>query len=143
MYHQGNRSHGIGSENLRRIIVDDDYKIRTDLLIETIESDISKGYLPYCVVANVGTVNTGSIDDLESIRDICRKYKLWFHIDGAFGALARLVPEYQSQLSYIEDADSVAFDLHKWMYMPYEAACVLIKNKNRIRIHSPYSLPIY
>ncbi|MBK8055269.1 MAG: aminotransferase class V-fold PLP-dependent enzyme [Saprospiraceae bacterium] len=121
---------GIGSENLRRIKVDEEYKIRTDLLIEAIESDISQGYLPYCVVANVGTVNTGSIDDLESIRDICTKYNLWFHIDGAFGALAKLVPEYQTQLRYIEDADSVAFDLHKWMYMPYEVACVLIKNKN-------------
>jgi aromatic-L-amino-acid/L-tryptophan decarboxylase len=120
---------GIGSANLRRIEVDKDYKIRTDILRKTIESDISKGFLPYCVVANVGTVNTGSIDDLEAIFHICKKYKLWFHIDGAFGALAKLVPSYQAQLQYIEKADSVAFDLHKWMYMPYEVACVLIKNR--------------
>lgn len=120
---------GIGSENLRKIEVDDQYRIQTDKLIDAIESDLSSGHMPYCIVANAGTVNTGAIDDLQQIESICKKYNLWFHVDGAFGALAKLVPSYFDQLKWIEKADSVAFDLHKWMYMPYEVACVLIKDK--------------
>jgi aromatic-L-amino-acid/L-tryptophan decarboxylase len=133
---------GIGSENLRKIDVDSDYRIKTDKLIEAIEHDLAHGCLPYCVVANVGTVNTGSIDDLEAIYHICRKYNIWFHIDGAFGALSKLVPEYQQRLKYLELADSVAFDLHKWMYMPYEVACVLIRNRD-IHRESFYIQPSY
>jgi glutamate/tyrosine decarboxylase-like PLP-dependent enzyme len=124
---------GIGSANIRMIPVDDHYKIKTILLEQQIIQDISDGFFPYCVVANAGTVNTGSIDDLDSISDICRNYNLWFHIDGAFGALARLVPEYGEILKSIEKADSIAFDLHKWMYMPYEVGCVLIKNQKSHR----------
>jgi aromatic-L-amino-acid decarboxylase len=133
---------GIGSENLRKIDVDVDYRIKIDKLTETIEYDLAHGCLPYCVVANVGTVNTGSIDDLEAIYHVCKKYNLWFHIDGAFGALSKLVPEYQEQLKYLELADSVAFDLHKWMYMPYEVACVLIRNRD-IHRDSFYIQPSY
>jgi aromatic-L-amino-acid/L-tryptophan decarboxylase len=133
---------GIGSENLRKIDVDSDYRIKIDKLTEAIERDLAQGYLPYCVVANVGTVNTGSIDDLEAIYHLCQKHNLWFHIDGAFGALSKLVPEYQARLKCLELADSVAFDLHKWMYMPYEVACVLIRNRD-IHRESFYIQPSY
>lgn len=133
---------GIGSENLRKIPVDDDYRIRLDILEQHILSDFEDGLRPFCIVANVGTVNTGAIDDLEGIKNLCNKYRLWFHIDGAFGALAKLVPSFRHQLRCIEDADSVAFDLHKWMYMPYEVACVLIKNRNQHR-NSFYIQPSY
>ncbi len=124
---------GIGSNNIRKIPVDRQYKIQISILEKQILQDISDGFLPFCVVGNVGTVNTGSIDDLSSISSICKKYKLWLHIDGAFGALAKLLPSYQDALKAIESADSVAFDLHKWMYMPYEVACVLIKNNHAHR----------
>ena len=119
---------GIGSNNIRTLPVGDQYKIMIDKLEMQIKQDISEGFNPFCIVANVGTVNTGAIDDLTSISQLCKKYNLWFHIDGAFGALAKLTPEYQEELKPIELADSVAFDLHKWMYMPYEVACVLVKN---------------
>jgi aromatic-L-amino-acid decarboxylase len=124
---------GIGTDGVRKISVDDDYRIKIDELKKTIDSDIAAGFYPFCIVGNAGTVNTGAIDDLDSIYEICRQYNLWFHVDGAFGALAKLVPEYAKALKPIEAADSVAFDLHKWMYMPYEVGCTLIKNPDAHR----------
>ncbi|MEK7255908.1 MAG: pyridoxal-dependent decarboxylase, partial [Bacteroidota bacterium] len=82
----------------------------------------------FAVVASAGTVNTGAIDPMAEILSICRAENLWMHVDGAFGALAKLTPEFSAQLQPIEEADSLAFDLHKWMYMPYESGCVLVKN---------------
>jgi glutamate/tyrosine decarboxylase-like PLP-dependent enzyme len=124
---------GIGTNNIRKISVDHDFRINIKELKNTIEIDLFGGYHPFCIVGNAGTVNTGAIDDLDAISDICKHYKLWFHIDGAFGALAKIVPEYAKKLKAIEYADSVAFDLHKWMYMPYEVGCTLIKNGNAHR----------
>lgn len=119
---------GLGMDAVRKIGVDADYRINLSELEARIQADIAAGNLPFCVVGNAGTVNTGAIDPLEELKGVCDKYGLWFHVDGAFGALAKLVPEYAETLKPIEQADSVAFDLHKWMYMPYEIGCVLIKN---------------
>jgi aromatic-L-amino-acid/L-tryptophan decarboxylase len=124
---------GLGTESIRKISTDPGYKIKPDLLIAAIEEDISNGFTPFCIVGNAGTVNTGAIDPLEDLSAIAKKYKLWLHIDGAFGALAKMVPEYEAELKFIEQADSLAFDLHKWMYMPYEIACVLVRNKEAHR----------
>ncbi|MFZ1750825.1 MAG: pyridoxal-dependent decarboxylase, partial [Saprospiraceae bacterium] len=124
---------GIGTEGLRMIKVHQDYTINLFLLEEAILKDIKSGYNPFCIVANAGTVNTGAIDDLKGLRALADKYDLWLHIDGAFGALAKLVPEYKEQLATIAFADSVAFDLHKWLYMPYEVGCVLIRNSEAHR----------
>jgi len=120
---------GLGSDSLRKVPVNDQYKIRTDLLRQMIESDLKAGHAPFAVVANAGTVNTGAIDPLDEIEQICKEYNLWFHVDGAFGALAKIIPEYEVQLKAIERADSLAFDLHKWMYLPYEIGCLLVKDK--------------
>ena len=119
---------GIGSNAVRRIAVTANYQIDLPELKLAIETDIAAGLKPFCVVGNAGTVNTGAIDPLDELAEICRKFNLWLHIDGAFGAIAKMLPEYSEQLKAIEVADSVAFDLHKWMYMPYEIACVLIKD---------------
>ncbi len=119
---------GIGSDSVVKIDVDEEYRIRIDKLVSAIESDISAGNTPFAVVGNAGTVNTGAIDPLDELLSVSRKYNLWFHIDGAFGGLAKMVPEYSEKLKAIEEADSVAFDLHKWMYMPFEVGCVLIKD---------------
>jgi glutamate/tyrosine decarboxylase-like PLP-dependent enzyme len=124
---------GIGSEQLRKIPVNDAYEIDTEALQRQITDDRAKGYIPFCIIGNAGTVNTGATDDLDELLRIARAEKLWLHIDGAFGALAKLVPGYQPKLKAIEDVDSVAFDLHKWMYMPYEAGCVLVKNEDAYR----------
>jgi aromatic-L-amino-acid/L-tryptophan decarboxylase len=119
---------GIGNENLRKIPVNGNYEIDIELLKNKIKEDKKAGLVPFCIIGNAGTVNTGAIDNLEDLLKIARAEKIWFHIDGAFGALAKLVPAFQSRLQAIEQADSVAFDLHKWMYMQYEVGCVLFKN---------------
>lgn len=124
---------GIGSEGLRKVNVNSAYEMDTHHLEELIKEDLVLGNMPFCVVANVGTVNTGAIDPLQEIFFIALKYRLWFHIDGAFGALLKLLPEYASKLTCLELADSIAFDLHKWMYMPYEAGVVLVKDAQEHR----------
>lgn len=124
---------GLGVKSLHRVSVNAEYEMDTDALIEAIESDIQDGKDPFCIVANVGTVNTGAIDPIKKISDICKKYKLWLHIDGAFGALVKLLPEYHDQVNDMALADSIAFDLHKWMYLPYEAGCLLVKDKTKHR----------
>ena len=135
---------GIGSENVRKVRVNGQYEMDVKHLEEMIRKDKAAGNIPFCVVANVGTVNTGAIDPVQEIFLVCIKYNLWLHIDGAFGALAKLLPEYGQRLAGIELADSIAFDLHKWMYMPYEAGVVLVKNADKHRqafaLHPDYIL---
>jgi glutamate/tyrosine decarboxylase-like PLP-dependent enzyme len=80
------------------------------------------------VVGNAGTVNTGAVDDLASLAELCRRERLWFHVDGAFGALAALSERLRPLVRGMESADSIAFDLHKWMYMPYDVGCVLVRD---------------
>jgi glutamate/tyrosine decarboxylase-like PLP-dependent enzyme len=124
---------GIGSEGVRKVKVNDKYEMDTIHLQELIEEDKKDGNIPFCVVANAGTVNTGAIDPLDKIFWICCKENLWMHVDGAFGALLKLLPEYEEQLDCLEFADSIAFDLHKWMSIPYEAGVVLVKDADAHR----------
>jgi len=102
-------------------------------LNEAIIKDRQEGFTPFCVVGAAGTTNTGSVDDLEGLADLCKREKLWFHVDGAFGAWARLSPKTKNMVAGIESADSLALDLHKWMYMPYEIGCVLVREEKHHR----------
>ena len=120
---------GLGSAGLRKVPVDGQYRIDIAQLEKMIAADRAAGHLPVCLVGNAGTVNNGAIDPLDKLADLCEREGIWFHVDGAFGALAFLVPEMRKNLSGMERADSLAFDLHKWMYLPYEAGCVLIKDR--------------
>ncbi|HTP11071.1 MAG TPA: pyridoxal-dependent decarboxylase, partial [Anaerolineae bacterium] len=124
---------GLGNEALRRIPVNAAYQIDLDALDRAIQADRAAGYRPIGVIGNAGTVNTGAIDDLNSIADLCQREKLWFHVDGAFGALAAVSPELRPLLRGMERADSIAFDLHKWMYMPFEAGCTLVRSEQAHR----------
>jgi glutamate/tyrosine decarboxylase-like PLP-dependent enzyme len=119
---------GIGTDGVRKVNVNDKYEMDIVHLQELIEQDKREGNVPFCVVANVGTVNTGAIDALDKIFWICCKENLWMHVDGAFGALLKQLPEYNKQLGYLEFADSIAFDLHKWMSIPSEAGVVLVQD---------------
>jgi glutamate/tyrosine decarboxylase-like PLP-dependent enzyme len=121
---------GIGSDNFRKVPVDDNYRIRIDELKRMIAEDRKAGYHPFCIVGNAGTVNTGSIDLIDELVAIAREENLWLHVDGAFGAIPKILPEFENELKGIEQADSLSFDFHKWMYVNYEAACVLIRDAN-------------
>ena len=135
---------GIGSDYLRLVPVDEQYRIRIDLLQEMIDTDKQAGLLPFCIIGNAGTVNTGATDDLDKLLSICKQEACWFHIDGAFGAIPKLLPEFDTQLAAVAEADSLAFDFHKWLYVNYEVACVLIRDgevhRNAFSISANYLL---
>lgn len=119
---------GLGNKSYRKIPVNDQYEINVELLKKAIDKDRAEGNLPCCVIANAGTVNTAAFDSIAEIADLCAKEKLWLHVDGAFGAFAKLSPEFSKQVDGMERADSVAFDLHKWFCMPYDIGCVLVRD---------------
>lgn len=119
---------GLGSNAFRAVPVESDYRIDVAALRAMIERDRAEGQRPICVIGTAGTVNTGATDDLKALASLCREYRLWFHIDAAFGAWARLVDELKPIVAGLEEADSIAFDLHKWMYLPFEIACVLVRD---------------
>jgi glutamate/tyrosine decarboxylase-like PLP-dependent enzyme len=133
---------GLGSDALRRIGFNDKFQIDLLALEKTISRDREDGYMPFCVVGAAGTTDTGAVDDLNSLADICEQENLWLHVDGAFGAWAALAPDARHIVSGMERADSLALDLHKWMYMPYEIGCVLVRNEEEHR--KTFSLmPVY
>ncbi len=125
---------GLGSEFLRQIPVDAQFQIDVPALTAAISQDRAAGHQPFCIVGNAGTVNTGAIDPLDTLADICEREKLWFHVDGAFGALAALSPELRPLVKGMERADSLAFDMHKWMYMPFEVGCILVRREQDHRL---------
>lgn len=133
---------GIGKENLHTIDVDQNFKINIDLLKDQIKKDKEAGYLPVCIIANIGTVNSGAIDDITALSTIANAENMWLHADGAFGAVACLSEKYKHLVKGIELADSLAFDFHKWFYIPYEAGCVLIKDAD-IHYNTFSYTPIY
>jgi glutamate/tyrosine decarboxylase-like PLP-dependent enzyme len=120
---------GLGGDALHLIPVNDHFQIDLDLLANTIDQDRQRGYLPFCIIGAAGTTNTGAVDDLNALADICQEEDLWLHIDGAFGAWAVLAPEARKVVAGIERVDSLAFDLHKWIYLPYEIGGVLVRSE--------------
>jgi len=120
---------GLGSDSLRLIPANNKFQIDVQALEEAVAQDRQAGLEPFCIVGCAGTVNTGAFDDLERLAEICQKEGMWFHVDGAFGALAVLSPELKHLTLGMERADSLAFDLHKWMYMPFEVGCVLVRHE--------------
>ena len=119
---------GIGSRYLKAIPVDAHGRMEVGLLAEAIDRDRAEGLHPFIVVGTAGTVNTGAIDNLTAIAKICEDRRLWFHVDGAFGALCALAPTLRPLIAGIDKADSIAFDFHKWAHVPYDAGFVLVKN---------------
>ena len=119
---------GLGSRALRKIAVNDDYTIDLAALEAAIAADRAAGCRPIAIVGNAGTINTGAIDDLNALADLCAREGLWFHVDGAIGAVGVLAEGVKAQLAGIERADSIALDLHKWMHIPFEAGCVLVRH---------------
>ncbi len=123
---------GFNSESLRWIDVTDTNQIDTNLLEQKIREDISKNKKPFMIVGTAGDVSTGAVDDLKTLGSICKKYALWFHVDGAYGMPAAAVPSESHLFEGIREADSIAIDPHKWLYSPLEAGCVLVKDPNHL-----------
>ena len=122
---------GLGHDSVRLIPVDDAFRMRTDILRETIQRDLNSSLKPVAVVASAGTTATGSIDPIREIAGICREYGLWLHIDGAFGALASLaIPQ---AFDGINLADSISLDPHKWLYQPTGCGCLLYRDPTDAR----------
>lgn len=133
---------GMGTDAIRWIATDDQLRMDVAALREQIRSDIEAGDRPFLVVGTAGSVSTGAIDSLPELAEVCRELDLWFHVDGAYGGLAAVLPNAPSDLAAMSDADSVAVDPHKWLYAPLEAGCALVRDADKLRdafaFHPPY-----
>jgi glutamate/tyrosine decarboxylase-like PLP-dependent enzyme len=127
---RGMRVLGYKPGQFRSIPADTAFRLDIHELRNMIEEDRSAGLVPFCVVATAGTTNTGSIDPLEEIADLCEAENLWFHVDGAYGAPAILTEKGQMLLKGMERADTLVLDPHKWLFQPYEMGCLLVREAN-------------
>jgi glutamate/tyrosine decarboxylase-like PLP-dependent enzyme len=124
---------GLGRSQVRLIDSDDRLRMNVALLRRTLAEDLQKGMKPFCVVASGGTVNTGAVDSLEEIAEVANEFGLWFHIDGAYGALGALDEKKRPLFRGIGLADSVSLDPHKWLYVPIDSGCLLFRDEARAR----------
>lgn len=133
---------GLGNKALRRVPSDGDHRMDLGALERMIAEDRAAGCRPACVIATAGTVNTGAIDDLAGIRALCDREGLWFHVDGCIGALVNIAPSNRSLVKGLETADSMALDPHKWLHVPFEAGCALVRDatlhRNTFAVHPEY-----
>ena len=125
--------YGLGNDAVRWIEVDSELRMRMDRLRERMAEDRRAGFLPFLVIGTGGSVATGAVDPLPEIATLCREERVWFHVDGAYGAPAARVPGAPATLAALGDADSVAVDPHKWFYAPLEAGCALVRDPNALR----------
>lgn len=133
---------GLGTKSIRWIETIASQQMNNEELEKTINIDLKNGYRPIMVIGTAGDVSTGVVDDLKGIAAICKKYDIWFHVDGAYGMPAAIVPKFKKMFAGIEEADSIAIDPHKWLYSPLEAGCTLVKNSNHL-IETYSSHPVY
>jgi len=124
---------GIGLDGVRKIGVDDDFRMRPDLLEVAVEEDLKNGWLPFCVTATVGTTSTTSVDPVDQIAPICRRFGLWLHVDGAYGGPAAVVPELNWILRGCEDADSIVVNPHKWLFTPIDCSVFYCRRPEVLR----------
>ena len=139
---KGLRIIGIPNKRIRKIPTNPDFTIRTDLLEEQIQKDSKDGLIPFVIIGTAGTTNTGSIDPLKELSAIAKRYQMWFHIDGAYGASILLSPKYKHLLEGAELADSISWDAHKWLYQTYGCAMVLVNDVQHL-FHSFHVNPEY
>ena len=119
---------GFGRDQVRVVACDDHQRMRVDSLRQKIEADVREGLRPFCVVASAGTVNTGVVDPLDEIASVAREFDLWFHVDGAYGVPGVLDERKKHLFGGLERADSVSLDPHKWLYVPVDAGCLLLRD---------------
>ena len=124
---------GLGREQVRVVPSDERFRVDVRHLRERIEADKRNGLRPFCVVASAGTVSTGAVDPLSEVARVAREQSLWFHVDGAYGALAASAESKRTLFAGIEEADSVSLDPHKWLYTPLGCGCLLFREPERAR----------
>jgi aromatic-L-amino-acid/L-tryptophan decarboxylase len=134
---------GIGTDAIRWIATDDQLRMKVAELREQIRRDIDAGDRPFLVVGTAGSVSTGAIDPLGELAAVCREFDLWFHVDGAYGGLAAMLPDAPGELAGMGEADSVAVDPHKWLYAPLEAGCALVRDAEKMRAAFSYHPAYY
>jgi aromatic-L-amino-acid/L-tryptophan decarboxylase len=134
---------GLGTDALRWIDTDDEQRLRVDALRVAIEADRAAGARPFIVIGDAGTVGTGAVDPLRELAALCAEEGLWFHVDGAYGGLAACLPEASDDLKALALADSVAIDPHKWLYLPVEAGCALVRDPQALLDTFSYRPPYY
>jgi glutamate/tyrosine decarboxylase-like PLP-dependent enzyme len=123
---------GFAPAQLTRLPSDEAFRLELDALRRAMRADRAAGRMPFCVVANAGTTNTGAVDPLATLARLCREEDLWLHVDGAYGAAAALLPEGRSLLEGLEQADSLSLDPHKWLFQPFECGCALVREARRL-----------
>ena len=119
---------GIGRENVHNVAADERFRMLVNDLIARINADLEAGYVPFCVVGNAGTVDTGAVDPLGEIREVANRFQLWMHVDGSYGAFAVLASSAKELFAGMEQADSIALDPHKWLYLPLDVGCVIYRD---------------
>lgn len=134
---------GIGTDAIRWIPTDDQMQMDVAALRQQIRRDVEAGDKPFLVIGTAGSVSTGAIDPLPELAAVCRHFDLWFHVDGAYGAPAAILPDAPSALTGLREADSVAVDPHKWLYAPLEAGCALVRHPEKLRDAFAYHPPYY
>ena len=141
--HKAIDMYGLGKDSVRWVETDSDQKIDLTMLRKYIEDDIKDGLDPFMVIGTGGSVSTGVVDPLPQMNEMCREFDLWFHVDGAYGAFAAVLPDAPPDLKALRDADSVALDPHKWLYTPLEAGCALVRDVAILRDTFSYHPPYY
>jgi glutamate/tyrosine decarboxylase-like PLP-dependent enzyme len=124
---------GFHEDQLHRVPSDDGFRLDLSALRRAVEADRAAGRVPFCVVANAGTTNTGAVDPLPELADYCDRDGLWLHVDGAYGAAAALCERGRAALEGLGRADSLSLDPHKWLFQPYEIGCVLVRDERWLR----------
>jgi glutamate/tyrosine decarboxylase-like PLP-dependent enzyme len=124
---------GLGTDAVRWISTDTSLRMDVRALRDAIDADTRGGATPFMVAGTAGSVSTGAVDPLREIAAVCREHDLWFHVDGAYGGFAAVVPDAPADLLSLSGADSVAVDPHKWLYAPLEAGCSLVRNADHLR----------
>jgi len=134
---------GLGREGLRKIPTDDRFHIRVDALRDAIHNDREAGRIPCCIVGVAGTTSTGVIDPLEELAAIAKENRCWYHIDAAYGGTLAFSPKHKHMLNGIEQADSITFDPHKWMFVPFACGATLVREGGRVLRESFDMTPEY